>query len=30
MGLFSKFFKGPEIDMEKSAANAKKDEGAVQ
>lgn len=24
MGLFSKFFKGPEIDMEKSAANAKK------
>ena len=24
MGLFSKLFKGPEIDMEKSAANAKK------
>ena len=24
MGLFSKFFKGPEPDMEKSAANAKK------
>ena len=24
MGIFSKLFKGPEIDMEKSAANAKK------
>ena len=24
MGLFSKLFKGPEPDMEKSAANAKK------
>lgn len=24
MGLFSKFFKGPEVDMEKSDANAKK------
>ena len=24
MGLFSKLFKGPEIDMEKSDANAKK------
>lgn len=24
MGLFSKFFKGPEVDMEKSNANAKK------
>ena len=24
MGFFSKLFKGPEIDMEKSAANAKK------
>ena len=24
MGLFGKLFKGPEIDMEKSAANAKK------
>ena len=24
MGIFSKFFKGPEIDMEKSDANAKK------
>lgn len=24
MGLFSKLFKGPEIDMEKSNANAKK------
>ena len=24
MGLFSKLFKGPEVDMEKSAANAKK------
>ena len=24
MGLFSKLFKGPEIDMEKSAANARK------
>ena len=24
MGFFSKLFKGPEIDMEKSSANAKK------
>ena len=24
MGIFSKLFKGPEIDMEKSGANAKK------
>ncbi len=24
MGFFSKLFKGPEIDMEKSRANAKK------
>ena len=24
MGLFSKFFKGPEVDMEKSNANAKR------
>ena len=24
MGLFSKLFKGPEVDMEKSNANAKK------
>lgn len=29
MGIFSKLFKGPEIDMEKSAANAQKNAGAV-
>lgn len=28
MGLFSKLFKGPEPDMEKSNANAKKNETA--
>ncbi len=29
MGFFSKLFKGPEIDMEKSRANAEKMRAAV-
>ena len=29
MGFFSKLFKGPEIDMEKSNANAKKMMGTI-
>ena len=30
MGFLGKLFKGPEPDMEKSAANAKKDAAAIQ
>ena len=29
MGLFGKLFKGPEIDMEKSNANSKKNAGSL-